>query len=200
MTINHGNHLSNDHGTCGSVAMENPLPLLEGQLWKTPSILSYPLIIKDRIGYTWPAPWLIVFSLFVLLCMFLYAVEYADMYQVFVNGWLVTASDEMMMLKWLNVSKCAKPFLIFWIPLNDAQVLIFIPKTGWVEVLQPTQLSIFVKTQAFHQHFDPKSTPVGRLSPAASTSEGGPGSHLERGCCGRWRVLGFSIYVYLYIL
>ena len=55
--------------------------------------------------------------------MFLYAVEYADMYQVFVNGWLVTASDEMMMLKWLNVSKCAKP-------LNDAQVLIFIPKAG----------------------------------------------------------------------
>ena len=131
--------------------------------------------------------------------MFSYAVEYADMYQTFVNGWLVTASDEMMMLKWLNVSKCAKPFLNFWIPLNDAQVLIFIPETGWVEVLQPTQLSIFVKTQAFHQHFDPKSTPVGRLSPAASTSEGGPGSHLERVCSGRWRVLGFSIYIYMYL-
>ena len=172
-------------------------PLLEGQLWKTPSILSYPSIIKDRPYLTCTV--VDVFFLFVLLCMFSYAVEYADMYQTFVNGWLVTASDEMMMLKWLNVSKCAKPFLNFWIPLNDAQVLIFIPETGWVEVLQPTQLSIFVKTQAFHQHFDPKSTPVGRLSPAASTSEGGPGSHLERVCSGRWRVLGFSIYICIYI-
>ena len=71
-------------------------------------ILSYPSILKDRLYLTCTVVDLFWGALFVFLFMFSYAVEYADMYQAFVIGWLVPASDEMMMLKWL---KCAKPFL-----------------------------------------------------------------------------------------
>ena len=154
-------------------------PLLEGQLWKTPSILSYPLIIKDRLYLTCT-----LVDRFFLVCVSVHLLVrcWIRWHVSSIRQWLV--GDW-----WLHPMKMCKSIPEF---LNSIQ---------WCSSANFYSQN-WMGSSSAHRTFTQKARLreryVGRLSPAASTSEGGPGSHLGISC-GRWRVLAFSIYIYTYM-